>query len=93
MGTFHQGKCDLHGMTVVVDTAGPLVYVGRCDDVEESRVILLDADVHDERTGGATKEEYLRKAALYGTWSKHPRLVVPREVVRSVRKLGDLPRP
>ena len=33
MGTFHQGKGDLHGITVVVDTTGRCVFVGRCDTV------------------------------------------------------------
>ena len=32
MGTFHQGKSELHGITVVVDTTGPEIFVGRCDD-------------------------------------------------------------
>ncbi len=39
MGTFHQGKSDLHGITVVVETRGPELYVGRCDDVTERGVI------------------------------------------------------
>ena len=32
MGTFHNDKSELHGITVVVDTKGPKVFVGRCDD-------------------------------------------------------------
>lgn len=90
MGTFHQGKSDLHGITVVVDTTGPEIYVGRCDDMDDDKVILLDADVHHEGEGGRSKDEYLAAAARYGVWKRHARLVLPRQRVASVRRLGDL---
>lgn len=90
MGTFHRGKSELHGITVVVDTAGPEVYVGRCDDMDEERVILLDADVHRDGDGGRTKDDYLSAAARYGVFKRHDRLVLPRRQVTSVRRLGDL---
>ena len=38
MGTFHDGLGELHGLTVVVDTRGPQIAIGRC----LSRVQLLD---------------------------------------------------
>ena len=46
MGTFHQNKSELHGITVVVDTDGPEIFVGRCDDMDDERVILLDVIYH-----------------------------------------------
>ena len=46
MGTFHHGKSELHGITVVVDTSGPEIYVGRCHDMDDEQVILNDVDVH-----------------------------------------------
>lgn len=90
MGTFHTGKSELHGITVVVDTAGPEVYVGRCDDMDDERVILLDADVHRDGEGGRSKSDYLAAAARHGVWSRHRRLVLPRHRVTSVRRLGEL---
>ena len=90
MGTFHRDKCDLHGITVVVDTAGPEVYVGRCDDMDDERVILLDADVHREGDAGRSKGDYLAAAARHGVWKRHDRLVLPRGRVTSVRRLGEL---
>lgn len=90
MGTFHQGKSRLHGITVVVDTSGPEVFVGRCDDEDETTVILLDADVHRDGDGGRSKADYLERAARLGVWKKHDRLVIPRHRVVSVRPLGDL---
>jgi hypothetical protein len=90
MGTFHHDRGPLHGITVVVDTDGPEVYVGRCDDMDDERVILLDADSHRDGDGGRTKDDYVRQAAQLGVWSRHPRLVLPRSRVVSVRRLGEL---
>ena len=89
MGTFHQNKSELHGITVVVDTDGPEIYVGRCDDMDDDKVILLDVDVHRDGEGGKSKQEYVQKAAQLGTWKKHDHLVIDRARVTSVRRLGD----
>ena len=89
MGTFHQDRSALHGITVVVDTEGPEVYVGRCDDLDDERVILLDVDSHRDGDGGHSKEDYVRRAARFGVWKKHARLVLPRSAVTSVRPLGE----
>lgn len=88
--TFHQGRHELHGVTVVVETEGPEVYVGRCDDMDDKTLILLDADMHREGEDGQSNEEYLRKAAGVGVFKQFDRLVVPRRVVRRVRRLGEL---
>lgn len=91
MGTFHQGKSALHGITVVVDTMGPEVFVGRCDDEDDEVVILLDVDVHREGEGGRSKAEYLKRAAQVGVWKKHDRMVIPRAQVSSLHPLADTP--
>jgi len=88
MGTFHDDKGELHGMTVVVDTHGPVVYVGRCDTETEQGIALLDADQHTE--GDVSKDAYLEKAQKFGVFAKHRSLFVPREQIASVRKLGEL---
>lgn len=90
MGTFHDNKHELHGITVVVDTRGPEVFVGRCDDIDERGVILLDADAHHEQTSGRSKREYLEGAARYGVWKRFNRVIVPHEEVASIRPLGEL---
>ena len=90
MGTFHQDKSELHGITVVVDTDGPEIFVGRCDDMDDEKVILLDVDVHRDGDGGRSKEEYVQKAAQFGIWKKHDHLVVDRARVASVRRLADV---
>jgi hypothetical protein len=90
MGTFHQGKSALHGITVVVDTTGPEIFVGRCDDEDERGIVLDDVDMHRDGEGGRSKEEYVRRAARFGTWKKYDRLLVPRASVASVRRLGEI---
>lgn len=90
MGTFHEDKHELHGITVVVDTVGDEIYIGRCDDMNEKGILLLDVDVHKDGTDGRTKEEYVERAAQFGTWTQFPRVVVPGPHIVSVRRLGDL---
>ncbi|HEX7185253.1 MAG TPA: hypothetical protein VF756_25745 [Thermoanaerobaculia bacterium] len=90
MGTFHQGKSELHGITVVVDTTGPEIFVGRCDDVDDRGIILDDADVHRDGEGGRSKEEYVKRAAMVGVWKKYDRLLIPKDKVASVRRLGEV---
>jgi hypothetical protein len=90
MGTFHQNKSPLHGITVVVDTDGPEVFVGRCDDEDERGIVLDDVDVHRDGDGGRTKQQYLERAARLGVWKKYARLFIPRERVASVRRLGEI---
>jgi len=90
MGTFHHGKSELHGITVVVDTTGPEIFVGRCDDEDERGIILDDADVHKDGDDGRSKEEYVKRAAMLGVWKKYDRLLIPSEKVASVRRLGEI---
>ncbi len=95
MGTFHSDKGDLHGITVVVDTHGSRLYVGRCDTVRPEGVVLLDGDVHDEAQADAhgrrvSKEAWLSQAARFGVWKRFDRLVVPAADVRSIRRLGEV---
>lgn len=95
MGTFHSDKGELHGITVVVDTKGSKVFVGRCDTVIDQGVILLDGDVHDSAEPNAdgalvSKDDYLAKAAKWGVWKRYDRVLVPTEEVAFVRPLGSL---
>ena len=90
MGTFHQNKGELHGITVIVDTDGPEIFVGRCDDVTDRGVILHDVDVHRDGEGGRSKDDYVKRASQFGVWKKFDHLVVPNERVVSIRRLGEI---
>ena len=88
MGTFHADKGDLHGITVVVETHGPRVYVGRCDEEKPDGISLLDVDFHDEGESERTRSEYLERAQKFGVFAKEQRLFVPRDEIAEVRRLG-----
>jgi hypothetical protein len=89
MGTFHDNPGELHGITVVVDTPDGRLYVGRCHEANDEQVVLLDVDVHEDGATAQSREDYLRRAAAVGVWRKHPRLVLPRTEVTSVRRLVE----
>lgn len=89
-GVFHRDRHELHGITVVVDTLGPEVYVGRCHDLDEREIVLKDVDVHVDGDGGRTKQDYILQAARFGVWTKHASLRIPRHAVVSVTRLGDV---
>ncbi|MCA8959386.1 MAG: hypothetical protein KDC38_02685 [Planctomycetes bacterium] len=90
MGTFHDDKGELHGITIVVETAGPRTYVGRCFEETDDGVLLLDVDYHDSEEHALSREEYLARAAKFGTWKKLDRHLVPRGDVTSIRRLAEL---
>ncbi|MFP3940453.1 MAG: hypothetical protein ACLF0P_09115 [Thermoanaerobaculia bacterium] len=87
--TFHHDRSPLHGLTVAVETPDEL-WVGRCDDEDDDRVILLDADVHRPGDGVPPRDEWLGRALEYGVWPRHRRVVLPRRRVRSLRRLSEL---
>jgi hypothetical protein len=89
VGTFHSDTGELHGITVVVDTKGPKVWVGRCDTVLPEGVLLLDADCH-EGEGDADKARWIDQASRFGVWARHPRVLVPAAEVASIRRLGEV---
>jgi hypothetical protein len=86
---FHPGHSELHGITVVVETSGPLTYVGRYDSEDEQGVHMLDVGVHDHTSGGS-RDEYVRKSAKFGIRSDHKHLVIPAGQVVRITKLGSL---
>ena len=90
MGTFHHDKGELHGITVVVDTNGPEVWVGRCDTMTDEGIVLLDADKHEDGQDGESKSVFVLKVARNGHWSRVPHVVIPRDKIRSVKRLGEV---
>lgn len=47
---------------VVLDTQGPLVYIGRLAARDQHGYWLTEADVHDRTDGHSTKEVYISQA-------------------------------
>lgn len=90
MGTFHHDKGELHGITVVVDTNSPKIYIGRCDVLTDKHILMNDVDEHEDGQDGKSKEDYLKAAAKFGIWKKHDRLIVPKEDIASIKPLGEI---
>ena len=83
-------SCDLplHGFTVVVDTPGRMLYIGRYHSETDEWILLNDVDAR-EHEGEAAKYAYLEKAARYGVFKNTPSVKVPRADVASVKRLVD----
>ena len=90
MGTFHENMGALHGITVAVDMIGDEIYVGRCHEADDHKVILLDADHHTTGDQGLNKADYLKRAAKWGVFAKHRHLVLPRDQVQSITPLNQI---
>ncbi|MCA9757391.1 MAG: hypothetical protein KDA27_16425 [Candidatus Eisenbacteria bacterium] len=84
-------KCDLplHGLTVVVDTAGPRVYIGRYDVEDDRGVLLRDVDVRDLDAVDA-KPAYLARTAKFGVFKNTDHVRVPHEEITSIRRLSEI---
>ena len=87
--TRHADKGDLHGITVVVDTAGAEVYIGRYFEQRRDGIVLLDVARHRDGENGVSKQQYVETAARYGQWKEFGQVVVPLPEVRSVTRLAD----
>jgi hypothetical protein len=87
---FHPGHAELHGITVVVETNGPLTYVGRYDSEDQHGVHMLDVGVHDASADQGSKDDYVRKSAKFGIRTNHKHLIVPMQQVFRITKLGEM---
>ena len=56
----------LIGVTVVLDTASPFVFLGRLQEVTPTFAVLQDADAHDLRETNTTREAYVLDAVRHG---------------------------
>ena len=75
---------------VVLDTGGPMLYLGTLAQVTPSAFILTDADVRDSRLGHANSDVYVNEARRNGIVANRRRVVVMRSVVMSVSLIEDV---
>ena len=85
----HAHKGDLHGITVVVDTTGADLYIGRFFEQRDDGVVLLDVARHRGGANGVSKQQYVETASRYGQWKELDQVLVPLSEVRSVTRLAD----
>lgn len=79
---------------VVIDTQGPLIYIGRLEHFDERGYWLTDADVHDRNDGHSGKESYINQACeLEKTGARivnRKRVFVERHAVVSLSGLDEV---
>lgn len=79
---------------VVLDTQGPMIYIGTLAGYSDRGYWLADADVHDRSDGHSSKEVYVnevRELERSGTRRTNRRRVfVERHAIISVSALSDV---
>jgi hypothetical protein len=88
---FHPGHSDLHGVTVVLETTGDALYIGRYHEETPGGVLLHDVAEHRPVDGGPSREEFFRKTLKFGVRAQHRHLVVPGGEVQRITRLVDWP--
>jgi hypothetical protein len=78
------------GEIVVLDTQGPLIYIGTLDKVTDDYVVLTQADVHDRHDSRATKDLYLVETRDLGVRINRGRVLVMRDQISSASLLRDV---
>lgn len=86
----HPGHHELHGITVVVETTGPLTYVARFDTQDERGVHLLNIATFDPATATMSLDDFLARTSKFGVKVERKHLVVPEAEVARIRPLGVL---
>jgi hypothetical protein len=78
------------GEEVVLDTQGPLIFIGRLMEVGAGHVVLVDADVHDTNDSRASKDLYVLETRDLGIRVNRAMVMVMRGEVASVSFLRDV---
>ena len=81
---------ELIGREVVLDTAGPVTYLGTLKAICAEGFWLENADFRDRVEGHATKERYICEARERGIRPNRQRLFVFSHVVISISSLEDV---
>jgi hypothetical protein len=81
---------ELSGQIVVLDTATPIIYVGRLKRITAHVLELADADVHDMNDSRSTKDFYLLQTRDLGVRPNRAMVLVHRSHVISVSRLSDI---
>lgn len=75
---------------VILDTQGPLIYIGTLQRLTDSALVLTAADVHDTNDSRASKDLYLVETRDLGVRANRSLVVVMRQQVASVSLLSDV---
>jgi len=76
--------------TVILDTQGPLVYIGMLQRITAAALVLADADVHDTNDSRASKDLYLVETRDLGVRINRTTVIVMRSQIASVSLLKEV---
>lgn len=82
----------LLGKGVVLDTRGPIVYLGTLSAIGEWFMTLTDADVHDLADSSTSKEVYIMETAKHGVRKNRSEVYVRKSEVVSLSALESVVR-
>ena len=80
----------LIGRQVVLDTEGPIIYLGKLTDIRPDGFWLETADLRDRSEGHVTKERYICEARENGIRPNRARIFVFARIVMSISALDDI---
>src|SRR5436190_19071894 len=80
----------LVGRAVVLDTEGPIIYIGVLEEIRPDGFWLMRADLRDRSEGVVTKERYICEAREMGIRPNRSRVFVFSRVVISISALEDV---
>lgn len=90
MSTNSDSLSGLVGRTVVLDTAGSIIFLGTLLESRPDGFWLETADLRDKAEGHVSKERYICEAKENGVVSNRRRLFVFRHIVVSISALEDV---
>jgi hypothetical protein len=86
---FHPGHSELHGVTVVVETTGETMYIGRYHEETPAGVLLHDVSEYRASSSGPSPREFVERTLKYGVRPDHKHVVVPSPQVRAITRLME----
>ena len=81
---------ELQGQLVVIDVEAPYVYTGTLAELDRQHLVLENADVHDLRDAGTTRELYVLETRMHGVRANRQKVLVRRDQVISISALDDV---
>jgi hypothetical protein len=90
---FHPGHEELHGVTVVVEGAGGVTWVGRYHERNDRGVLMHDVAVHQPGTAELPRAAWIERLRKFGIRVEQRAVVVPTDQAGRITPLGDWEEP
>ncbi len=80
---------DFLGQVVALDMASTYIIIGRVERMDENSLMLHEADVHDLRESGSTRDYYLSQVQANGVRVNRKQVFVRMAEVVGITRLDD----